>query len=114
MRLSSSSTSRMRRCNSGMLLHLGSGSPGGARRQTQRKDRSAFAPFVDRNTAAVREGNLLHDRQSESAAANAIGSTSAVERFEQMRQIARRDSRAAVFDGDRDAVTFSSRANRNP
>ena len=38
------------------------------------------------------------DRQPESAAANAIGAAPAVERLEQMRQIARGDARTAVFD----------------
>src|SRR5947199_9873846 len=98
MRLSSSSTSRMRRCNSAMLRHLG--------RNTKREHRAAFAPLVDGHAPAVCGGDLLDDGEPKSAAANAIGSSAAIERLEKMRQIARRDSGAAVFDGNRDVAPF--------
>ena len=62
----------------------------------------------------MRERDLLDDRQSESAAANAIGAAAAVERLEQMRQIARRDSGSAVFDGNRDAAIFGDARESQP
>src|SRR5712671_978680 len=91
---------RCKNCRSGMLRDLRSGYRGGARRKAQREDRAAFATAIDGHTATMRNGDLLHDGQPKTAPANAIGSTTAVERLEQMRQIARGDSGAAVFDGD--------------
>src|SRR5437762_2365195 len=85
-----------------------------ARRKTKCEERAAFAPLVDRHTAAVRGGDLFDDRQPKSAAANAIGSAAAVERLEEMRQIARRDSGTAVFYGNRNATFFRGRTNGNP
>src|SRR5437899_12525212 len=107
MRLSSSSTSRMRRCKdgwSGMLRNLRRRHRRGAGRKTEREDGTTFAPPVDGHVAAVSNSDLLDDRQPEAAAAYTIGPASAIERLKKMRQVARGNAWPAIFAGDDDAA----------
>src|SRR5713226_1205437 len=98
MRLSSSSTRRIRRRNSGMTRALRRRRGRGAGREAQREKRSPFATPVDGDASAMRKRDLLHDGQPEAAATNAIGTAAAIERLEQAWQIARGDARPVVFD----------------
>src|SRR5438309_857277 len=114
MRLSSSSTRRMRRCKSGMLRHLRNRGGLRARRKAKRKRRATLPAALGRDVASVHRRNLLDDRQTEAGAFDAIRTTAAEERLEQMRQIARGDARTAVLDADDDAAAICGGVNRYP
>src|SRR4051812_18648555 len=114
MRLSSSSTRRMRRCRSGMLRNLRRCDCSRTRGKTKREQGAAIARPIDSDAAAVGDGDLFHDGQAEAAAANAIGPAAAVERLEEVRQIARGDAGPAIFNGDYDVPIIRGRAYAHP
>src|SRR4051794_38080957 len=104
----------MRRSSSGMLRDLRNRVGDGERRQPESECRALLPAPLGRDAASMRGGDLLDDGEPEAAATNAIGAAAAIEGLEEVRQIARGDSRAAIFDTNDDASLVGRRADGNP
>src|SRR3954447_21284420 len=82
-------------------------------RQGEHEGRAARAP-LEADAAAVRQRHLLHDGQTEAAAADARGVMAAEERLENVPGVAGADAGPAVFDADEHLRILPFRGDADP